>query len=106
MITLTDSASAKVRLLIAAEGGEDLMLRVTARPKGCSGFNYDIFFDTEKEHDDVEREFLGVRVVSDAFSAEVLTGAVLDYGDGVQGEGFEIMNPNAGHGCTCGKNRH
>lgn len=99
-------ASQKVRSLIAAEGGEDLMLRVTARPKGCSGFNYDIFFDTEKDPDDVEREFLGVRVISDAFSAQVLTGATLDYGDGENGSGFEIMNPNAGHGCTCGKGGH
>lgn len=106
MISLTDAASTKVRTLIAAEGGEDLMLRVTARPKGCSGFNYDIFFDTEKEADDVEREFMGVRVVSDAFSAQALTGATLDYDEDDHGSGFEIMNPNAGHGCSCGKGGH
>lgn len=106
MISLTDNASTKVRDLIAQQGGDALMLRVTARPKGCSGFNYDIFFDTEKDPGDIEREFAGVLVVSDAFSAEVLTGAVLDYGGGDDASGFEIMNPNAGHGCTCGKNKH
>lgn len=102
MITLTDNASTKVRELISQEGDDALMLRVAVQPKGCSGFSYEMFFDTEQDPDDVVGEYSGVRVVADASSADLLTGATLDYGEGDEGPGFAISNPNAGHGCTCG----
>ena len=47
MITLTDKASVKVKELIDAEGVDDLALRVAVRPGGCSGFSYEMFFDSE-----------------------------------------------------------
>ena len=102
-ITLTDVAIVKVGELIAAEGvDEDLALRVSVKPGGCSGFNYDMFFDSEFADDDVTREFSGVKVVVDAASAELLTGSTLDFADGLQGAGFHITNPNATRTCGCG----
>ena len=102
-ITLSDLAAVKVAELIAAEGAEEaLALRVAVKPGGCSGFNYDMYFDTEVAGDDVVREFSGVRVVVDAQSAELLTGSTLDYTDGLQGAGFHITNPNASRTCGCG----
>jgi iron-sulfur cluster assembly accessory protein len=102
-ITLTDVAIVKVGELIAAEGvDEDLALRVSVTPGGCSGFNYDMFFDSEFADDDVTREFSGVKVVVDAASAELLTGSTLDFADGLQGAGFHITNPNATRTCGCG----
>ena len=102
-ITLTDGAVVKVAELIAAEGvDEELALRVSVKPGGCSGFNYDMFFDSEFAADDVTREFSGVKVVVDAASAELLVGSTLDFADGLQGAGFHITNPNATQTCGCG----
>ena len=103
MITLTDEAAAKVKDLIDAEGEPELALRVAVRPGGCSGFSYEMFFDSEFASDDVTVEHGGVRVVVDPSSAQLLTGAVLDYKDGLQQAGFSINNPNAQRTCGCGQ---
>jgi len=81
-INLTDGAAEKVAELIAAEGVEELLaLRVSVKPGGCSGFNYDMYFDSEFADDDIVREFGGVKVVVDASSAELLNGSTLEYSD-------------------------
>ena len=103
VITLTDSAASKVRQLIDAEGEEDLALRVAVRPGGCSGFSYEMFFDTDVAADDVASIYGDVKVVVDPSSAQLLQGATLDYKDGLDQAGFSISNPNAEHSCGCGK---
>ena len=102
MLTITDAAADKVRDLIAQEGDESLMLRVAVRPGGCSGFSYEMFFDSELEAEDVTADHDGVKVVVDPSSAQLLTGATLDYKDGLQGAQFVIKNPNATTTCGCG----
>ena len=102
VFTLTDAASDKVKSLITAEGNPDLVLRVAVRPGGCSGFSYEMFFDTDVADDDVKAEHGGVTVVIDPASAPHLGGAELDYKDGLQGAGFAINNPNASRTCGCG----
>ena len=101
-VTLSDVATTKVTELLAQEEGENLALRVAVKPGGCSGYSYEMFFDTEVMSDDVVREFGTVKVVVDAASAELLTGSTLDYSDGLQGAGFHITNPNATRTCGCG----
>ena len=102
-ITLTDAATAKVAELLAEEeGGESLALRVAVRPGGCSGFSYEMFFDSEIADDDVVREFGSVKVAVDPASADLLKGSTLDYSDGLQGAGFHVTNPNATRTCGCG----
>lgn len=102
-ITLTAAAIEKVAELIAAEAADEaLALRVAVKAGGCSGFNYDMYFDSEVAGDDVVTEFDGVRVVVDAESAGLLTGATLDFADGLSGAGFHITNPNATRTCGCG----
>jgi len=102
-VTLTGDASAKVAELLAQEeGAEALALRVAVKPGGCSGYSYEMFFDSELAEDDIVSEFGTVRVVVDPASAELLTGATLDYSDGLQGAGFHITNPNATRTCGCG----
>ena len=103
MITLTDNASLKVKELLAQEGQDGLMLRVAVRPGGCSGFSYEMFFDSEKDNEDLIDETAGVPVVVDPSSAQLLTGATLDFKDGLQGAGFAIDNPNAQKTCGCGQ---
>ncbi|MEW6153548.1 MAG: iron-sulfur cluster insertion protein ErpA [Actinomycetota bacterium] len=102
ILNLSDSAAAKVRDLIKAEGNDELALRVAVRPGGCSGFSYEMFFDSEFAPDDRLTDSGGVRVVVDASSAPYLKGASLDYKDGLQGAGFAINNPNATRTCGCG----
>ena len=65
-VTLSDGATAKVAELLAQEEGEELALRVAVKPGGCSGYSYEMFFDTEVMPDDVVREFGAVRVVVDS----------------------------------------
>jgi iron-sulfur cluster insertion protein len=103
VITLTDSAATKVKDLIDAEGEPGLALRVAVRPGGCSGFSYEMFFDSDVADDDNLVDQAGVKVVVDPSSAELLQGATLDYKDGLQGAGFAIENPNAQRSCGCGK---
>ena len=102
MITLTDDAATKVGALLADEVEGELALRVAVRPGGCSGFSYEMFFDSEFADDDTTTEYEGVRVVVDASSAMLLEGATLDYKDGLQETGFSINNPNAQRTCGCG----
>lgn len=105
-IVLTEAAVAKVAELIAKEqasAGEEFFLRVAVKPGGCSGFSYDMFFDTDLADDDLVETFGSVKVVVDAESAPRLAGASLDYADGLNEAGFSIQNPNASSGCGCGK---
>lgn len=103
MITLTESAASKVAELLEAEGEPGLALRVAVRPGGCSGFSYEMFFDSDISPDDVTAEYGGVKVVVDPSSAPLLQGATLDYKDGLQQAGFSINNPNAQRTCGCGQ---
>ncbi|MGH9062649.1 MAG: iron-sulfur cluster insertion protein ErpA [Acidimicrobiales bacterium] len=98
----TDAATAKVADLLAQEGNSELALRVAVRPGGCSGFSYDMFFDSEVADDDIVRTYGSIKVVVDPTSAEMLNGATLDYKDTLQGAGFHITNPNATRTCGCG----
>ena len=103
MITLTDTAATKVKQLIDAEGEDNLALRVAVRPGGCSGFAYEMFFDSDVASDDVTTAYGDVSVVVDPSSAQLLSGATLDYKDGLDQSGFAITNPNAERTCGCGQ---
>lgn len=102
-ITLTASASAKVAELMAQEGNPELALRVAVRPGGCSGYSYEMFFDTDIAEDDFQSTFGEVKVIVDPASASLLAGSTLDYRDGLTEAGFSIDNPNATRTCGCGQ---
>ena len=103
MITLSPAAACKVGELLAQEGEDDLALRVAVRPGGCSGFSYEMYFDTEVNEADQSLKFDGVSVIVDSSSAMLLQGATLDYSDSLQNAGFSIDNPNAQRTCGCGQ---
>jgi len=102
VVSLTDTAVLKVGELISAEGEPGLALRVAVRPGGCSGFSYEMFFDSEIETTDLVADYGEVKVVVDPESAERLQGATLDYKDSLMGGGFAINNPNVTRSCGCG----
>jgi iron-sulfur cluster assembly accessory protein len=101
-VTLTDMAAGKVRALLDQEGRDDLRLRVAVQPGGCSGLQYQLFFDERTLDGDVELDLSGVPVVVDRMSAPYLGGATIDFTDTIEQQGFTIDNPNASGGCACG----
>jgi iron-sulfur cluster assembly accessory protein len=92
----------KVKALLAAEGRDDLRLRVAVEPGGCSGLIYQLFFDEQLEEVDAVVAFDGVEVVVDPMSVPYLDGASIDFEDSIQKQGFTIDNPNAAGSCACG----
>ena len=101
-ILLTGDAANKVRALLDAEGRDDLALRIAVQPGGCSGLRYQLFFDDRELDGDLFRDFQGLRVGVDRMSAPYLQGAVIDFVDTIEKQGFTIDNPNAGGSCACG----
>ncbi len=101
-VALTENAANKVKTLLAAEGRDDLRLRITVQPGGCSGLIYQLFFDEQLEEADAVVNFGGVEVVVDQMSVPYLDGASIDFEDTIQKQGFTIDNPNASGTCACG----
>jgi iron-sulfur cluster assembly accessory protein len=101
-VSLTETAAMKVRALLDQEGRDDLRLRVAVQPGGCSGLQYQLFFDERALDGDIEVDHGGVPLVVDRMSAPYLVGATIDFTDTIEQQGFTIDNPNAGGGCACG----
>jgi iron-sulfur cluster insertion protein len=103
MITLTPRAAQQIRAMLAeADSDGTKRLRVFVESGGCSGFQYGMSFD-EVKADDAQLESEGVAIVMDATSLAYMQGSKIDFDDGLQGKGFEIINPNAQSTCGCGK---
>ena len=98
MLTLTATASEKIKDLIAEEGNPNLKVRLFIEGGGCSGFNYGFTFDEIQNDDDWEVEGLLV----DAMSMQYLEGSTINWKKDVMGSSFVIDNPNAVRTCGCG----
>ena len=89
-ILATDSAVKKLKELKSEESSADSFLRMGVKPGGCSGFSYEMFFDTDKLDGDVIEEYDGVNIVVDGQSLEHVKGATLDYKEGLMESGFSL----------------
>ena len=96
------AAASKVKELIEDEGNNALMLRVFVSGGGCSGFQYGFTFDEEIGDGDTIIENEGVKLLVDPMSFQYLSGAEIDYSEGMEGAQFVIRNPNATTTCGCG----
>src|SRR5690606_29589032 len=105
-INLSPVAAAKVRTLLEREGRDDLALRISVQPGGCSGLRYQLFFDERTLDGDVVTDFDGVSVVVDRMSVPYLNGAMIDFVDTIEKQGFTIDNPNSTGSCACGDSFH
>ena len=101
-LVLTDAAARKVGALIEGEGNPKLMLRVYVQGGGCSGLSYGFEFDEQVGDGDTCIENLGVKLLVDPMSVQYLTGAEIDYREGLEGAQFVIRNPQATTTCGCG----
>ncbi len=103
MMTLTQSAAAKVKQLLETNTRRGGALRVRVTAGGCSGLRYELGFDSQAADSDEEIEQQGVRLLVDAKSAAYLADTTLDYADGLNESGFKILNPSAKSTCGCGE---
>jgi iron-sulfur cluster assembly protein len=104
LIDVTDSASERIRDLLARQGKlETHALRLKVVGGGCSGLRYELAFDDRVREGDTQVEAGGVRVVVDEKSALYLVGTTLDFVDTLQESGFKMSNPNAKSTCGCGE---
>lgn len=101
-LLLTEHAAEKIRALLAEEGRDDLKLRIFVSGGGCSGFQYGFTFEETADDDDTALVKLGVNLLIDPLSFQYLTGAEIDYQEGLDGARFVIKNPNAKTTCGCG----
>lgn len=102
MINVTQNAARRLRSLLESElpaGRKGLRVRIARG--GCSGMHYEMSLD-ERKTGDVVVEHDGVEFFIDNESARYLSGATLDFHDGLTGVGFQIVNPNAARTCGCG----
>jgi iron-sulfur cluster assembly accessory protein len=108
-VLITEAAATKVLNLLEQEisgsvehEDKEYALRVAVQPGGCAGLRYALYFDDRKMDDDVITEFGTLEVRVDRMSAPYLSGAEIDWVDGLQQSGFTINNPNAKGTCACG----
>ena len=101
-LVFTSAAAAKVAALIEEEGNPELMLRVYIQGGGCSGFQYGFTFDEQEKDGDTRIVTDDVTLLIDPMSLQYLSGAEIDYSEGLQGAQFVIRNPNATTTCGCG----
>ena len=101
-LVFSEAAASKVKELIEDEGNDALMLRVFISGGGCSGFQYGFTFDEEIGDGDTIVENEGVKLLVDPMSFQYLSGAEIDYSEGMDGAQFVIRNPNAQTTCGCG----
>jgi iron-sulfur cluster assembly accessory protein len=102
VVLLTPSAVAEVKSLLALPENAGKHMRYYVEQGGCSGMQYGMVFDEQREGDLVSEQG-GVNVLVDPISVDLLRGMVVDYSDELSGGGFKIYNPNAKQSCGCGK---
>ena len=102
MITVSESAVAKIQDILAEENNPALKLRVFVQGGGSSGMQYGFTLDETQNEDDWDLDINGVKILVDSMSGGYLQGAEIDYRDDVMGASFTIKNPNAQTTCGCG----
>jgi iron-sulfur cluster assembly protein len=103
VITISDKGAEKVREFLASQENDVSMagLRVGVRGGGCSGFQYQLAFDEQRENDAIF-ESHGLKLLVDSESLPFVRGSTIDYEESLQGAGFKVNNPNVVAACGCG----
>lgn len=104
MIKITDTAKDKILELRGEDGhSNEHNVRVSVKGGGCSGLMYDLTFDDAVTDSDEIFEDKGLKILVDKKSILYLLGTTLDFSDGLNGKGFQFVNPNASRTCGCGE---
>ena len=102
MITITDTAVAKIQDIIAEENNPKLKLRVFVQGGGCSGMQTGFTLDEDQAEDDWDFEQGGIHILVDSMSGGYLQGAIVDYKEDTYGSAFTITGMQATTTCGCG----
>jgi iron-sulfur cluster assembly protein len=104
LMTVTPGAGVEVKKFMEQENVDPAVggLRVSVQPGGCSGFKYGLLIEDAAAEDDLIVDQEGFKVFVDPFSAQYISGVIIDYTSSMQGSGFTFKNPNATGGCGCG----
>ena len=102
-IVFTEDSATKVRDFLAAQESDAATagLRVGVRGGGCSGFQYQLAFDEQRDGDVVFTDH-GLKLLVDAQSLPYVDGSTIEYVESLQGAGFQVVNPNVVAACGCG----
>jgi len=103
MVTVSETAAKKLSSLIEESGFKTPFVRVAVKGGGCSGLSYDLSFDTDQHPTDTLAEDKGVKILVDMKSLLYLYGTELEFSGGLNGKGFQFVNPNASRTCGCGE---
>jgi iron-sulfur cluster assembly accessory protein len=103
MLTITENAANKIKVLSKDREQVPQGIRVGVRGGGCSGFSYFLEFAESSKEGDRILETNGVKIFVDDKSYLYLMGVEVDYVDGLVGAGFKFQNPNARRTCGCGE---
>ena len=101
-VLVSESAAKRIAALKIQEDAADAFLRIAVSGGGCSGFQYGISFDDQKNPDDFVFERDGIFVIVDDTSLDLLNGSEIDFVEDLMGASFQIRNPNAASSCGCG----
>ena len=101
-IVVTENAARRIAVLKTQEQAERAFLRIAVSGGGCSGFQYGLTFDDQRNEDDFLFERDGVAIVVDDVSLGLLNGAEVDFVEDLMGASFQVRNPNAASSCGCG----
>jgi iron-sulfur cluster insertion protein len=101
-VVITDSAARRIAALKQQEDAGGAFLRIAVSGGGCSGFQYGLSFDDQRNPDDFVFERDGIAVIVDDVSLDLLNGAEVDFVEDLMGASFQIKNPNAASSCGCG----
>lgn len=104
MITISEKAKKQIKHLMEQSNLDiSYFLRVGVKGGGCAGISYIMDFDNVLGDGDKVFEDGGINIVCDAKSLLYLVGTELSFSDGLNGKGFEWLNPNAQRVCSCGE---
>jgi iron-sulfur cluster assembly accessory protein len=101
-VSLTPTAIAKVREIMAQQNPVPAGLRVGVVGGGCSGFSYSMSFENASGMMDKVFDMDGLKVYVDATSLTYLNGCTVDYIETLEGAGFKFDNPQVKSTCGCG----
>ncbi|MFT5834219.1 MAG: iron-sulfur cluster assembly protein [Cognaticolwellia sp.] len=104
MLFVANSAKDKISEIMTSQKlDENYFIRVSVVSGGCSGLSYKMDFDNESQEKDQIFEDNDTKVVTDLRSFLYLCNTTLEFSGGLDGKGFQFVNPNAARTCGCGE---
>ena len=102
VISLTDSAIAKIEAMMEKEGKAGYFLRIGVVTGGCAGLSYEMSFHKKVYDNDITKSYGDLQVAINEDCIPFLKGVQIDYVDTLKESGFKYRNPNAKSSCGCG----